>query len=216
MMTSGEDKKETKNNWLHLYCPLTHVSLRRSCPRRLRCRILAHDVDGSRPSLHCASWRCFCCSRPAPAPAGGTSWPSGRCSLCREGMQLCSGSAPSPPSWANVWCHSWPRTEVVYSLHWPGHHHLRSPRVQARGAERGVHRRSCRRRGRRDVRQGMIPAMATGVLVFDLLKLSRSPSDDENCLQVQMGKPNIDARKFLSEAISLKSKGIDGAYKSAA
>ena len=136
---------------------------------------------------------------------------------------LCAGKAcnsapvlPSPPSWPNVRCHSWPRTEVVYSLHWPGHHHLRSPRVQARGAERGVHRRSCRRRGRRDVRQGMIPAMATGVLVFDLLKLSRSPSDDENCLQVQMGKPNIDARKFLSEAISLKSKGIDGAYKSAA
>ena len=62
----------------------------------------------------------------------------------------------------------------------------------------------------------MIPAMATGVLVFDLLKLSRSPSDDENCLQVQMGKPNIDARKFPSEAISLKSKGIDGAYNSAA
>ena len=44
----------------------------------------------------------------------------------------------------------------------------------------------------------------------------RSPSDDENCPQVQMGKPNIDARKFLSEAISLKSKGIDGAYNSAA
>ena len=89
---------------------------------------------------------------------------------------LCAGKAcnsapvlPSPPSWPNVRCHSWPRTEVVYSLHWPGHHHLRSPRVQARGAERGVHRRSCRRRGRRDVRQGMIPAMATGVLVFDLL-----------------------------------------------
>ena len=31
-----------------------------------------------------------------------------------------------------------------------------------------------------------------------------------------MGKPNIDARKFLGEAISLKSKGIDGAYNSAA
>ena len=100
------------------------VSLRRSFPRRLRCRVLAHDVDGCWPSFHCAGWRCCCCSRPAPAPAGGTSRPSGRCSLCREGMQLCSGSAPSPPSWANAWYNSWPRTEVIYSLHWPGHHNL--------------------------------------------------------------------------------------------
>ena len=161
---------KTKNNWLHVCCPLTPM-LTRTVALALVGSAAAFSpmmsVDLGRRSIVQAG------------AASAVAAPLLRPQEAQAGLPvdaLCAGKAcnsapvlPSPPSWANVWCHSWPRTEVVYSLRWPGHHHLRSPRVQARGAERGVHRRSCRRRGRRDVRQGMIPAMATGVLVFDLL-----------------------------------------------